>query len=139
MDYPYIRWNAYLGQTEFLPLVDVLVRFGERELSLPGLVDSGAWSCMMDKRLAHDLGIDLEKCQKIYVSGVGGKGQEGYVSTVRMALPDFGDHEFDTPIIFADTPSSLLLGQADFFTNFKVTFEKQKGTFSLYPVPQLKE
>lgn len=139
MEYRYVRWNTGTGEIEFLPRVLVYVRIDGHEIPLHGLVDSGAYTCLISKELAPDFGIDLSTCQKTNVSGIGGKGQVAYVTTAKIKMIDFDGYEFETPIIFADTPSSLLLGQADFFTNFKVVFEKQKGTFSLHPVPHLKE
>lgn len=136
IEYPYVRWNATVGFVECRPLVTVTVCSNNREITLDGLVDSGCETCMINVELAEPLGVDLAMCERVPVGGVGGKGIIGYLTTVKINLRDV-KQEFETPIIFSDIPFQLLLGQSNFFINFKVLFERDLNIFKLQPIPRL--
>ena len=137
ISYPYIRWNFKEDSVEYRPILTVKVISNEVEIPLDGLVDSGCETCMIHIDLASAFEIDLTKCIKIGVGGVGGKGSIGYLTTVKIRVEEF-EHEFETPIIFADIPTQLLLGQSDFFKQFRVLFERDQARFQLSRVPKLK-
>ncbi len=134
--YPYVRWNFKEDSVEYRPVLTVKIISNGIGIPLDGLVDSGCESCMIHIDLASALEIDLTKCTKIGIGGVGGKGTIGYLTMVKIRVDEF-DHEFETPIIFADIPTQLLLGQSDFFKQFRVLFERDQARFQLSLVPKL--
>ena len=110
--------------------IQVVVK-GERE-TFPsfGLIDSGCRTTMMDTAIADAIGIDLSTCKLVGVGGIGGEGKKGYESSTTIYVPDF-EYEFETPVVFMDLPTSIILGHRDFFLHFDILFQRKKEEFSL--------
>ncbi|PIR84953.1 hypothetical protein COU15_03305 [Candidatus Kaiserbacteria bacterium CG10_big_fil_rev_8_21_14_0_10_45_20] len=72
------------------------------------------------------------------LGGVGGDGRKCYFSSINLKVDAFKD-PFETPVLFADIPIQLILGQSNFFINFKVLFERDKAVFKLSRVPTLED
>ena len=58
---------------QFFPIIDVVLRNKGKELKTKALIDSGASFSVFRAEIADELGIVLEKGEKIYLSGVGGR------------------------------------------------------------------
>jgi len=135
--FPYIRWKDGAG-VECIPLLTVLVTINGETIPLDGIVDSGAQDCVVHQSLASTFQVDLSSCKKIRMAGVGGKGIDGFETVAKIQIEEMDNYEFETPIIFADIPAQLLLGQNNFFKNFQILFEMDKAQFRLKKIPRLK-
>ena len=122
------QWNG--DHVEHRPVIAVQVTGSCGSLTVFGLVDSGCETTMISKDIADVIGIDLNACKTCRIGGVGGTGGIGYLSQVTLTFEKL-DTSFESPVIFADMPIQMLLGQHNFFAHFKVLFERDKGTFKL--------
>jgi hypothetical protein len=98
-----------------------------------GLADSGADSTALPLAEATVLGIDLEEdCDKTTGGSANGPGDQYiYKGTLEAQVEDV---QFRITATFMDTPV-ILLGQADFFRRFHVSFDYQSQQISLRPYP----
>jgi hypothetical protein len=102
-----------------------------REVTLFGLVDSGAAETILHARLARLFGInDITAGEKVVYGGVGGL-VEGYRHALNVRVA--GDRNaYDITCAFAPIADvDCLLGQRGFFENYKVVFEKYHNQFEI--------
>ncbi|MDP2950753.1 MAG: retropepsin-like aspartic protease [bacterium] len=110
---------------QFFPIIDVVLRNKGKELKTKALIDSGASFSVFRAEIADELGIVLEKGEKIYLSGVGGRIL-GYAHKVSVEV---GKKNFTCKVVFSleFNVSFNLLGRNNFFQPFVISFfEKQK-------------
>ncbi|HWB34305.1 MAG TPA: retropepsin-like aspartic protease [Candidatus Paceibacterota bacterium] len=135
-EYPYTQ-ERNGDKTELRPYIDVELIHGEkRRTYTDALVDSGAESTLINLPIATRLGINLEDCLPVPVSGAGGIGNKGYETTIRLNIVDF-KYEYPTKVIFTPIPATIILG-ADFFDRFRIYFERDQKIFWVTAVPSLK-
>lgn len=113
----------------YRPLIDVEVstKTSGEVVRIKGMVDSGTDSTVIHSQWAKALGIDRAQSQRVRLGGIG--QAEGFLSNVRLTVPDMNTR-MEIPVIFVDVlPSDALLGQKHFFQRFKIRFEKDKNKF----------
>jgi hypothetical protein len=87
-------------------------------------IDSGADMSLLTRNDAEFLGLSLSKGEYHPIIGVGRTLIPAYIHTVKMRI---GDTELDVKTAFADSDEvPRLLGRADIFTRFKITFVEQE-------------
>jgi len=129
---------GYVGQTKqrggaisLRPQLRVTLESGGRSLATLGLMDSGGDYTLINADIAEVLGIDLSKCLEVEIGGVVGTGIKARLAKVQISL-DSIEEDFDVEARFVeDMPIDVILGQHDFFTNFKVLFDREKLKFFL--------
>ena len=132
-------WKKYDYTIEFSKLREGFVYRPMINLSLFGkndekfncfsLIDSGTDATMINADFAELLGIDESKCQKVKAGSIEKMTATGFVSEVKFNVEGF-EEEFKIDAIFLkDMPIAGLLGQIDFFENFKIRFEKKHKKF----------
>lgn len=110
---------------QYFPIIEVKLKSHKNELIVKALVDSGASFSVFRPEIAQELGLDLEKGKKIYLTGIGGRIL-GYLHKVSVSV---GNKNFICKIIFSSefNVSFNLLGRDNFFTPFIISFfEKNK-------------
>ena len=110
---------------QHFPIIEVKLKNHKNELIIKALVDSGASFSVFRSEIAQELGIDLEKGKKIYLTGIGGRIL-GYLHKVSVFI---GNKNFICKIIFSPefNVSFNLLGRDNFFIPFIISFfEKNK-------------
>jgi len=134
-----LKWKEYdykaqLGPGNALvyrPLFEVEIssRTSRKRRPILALIDSGTDSSVMHADIARGLEIDLAKCQRVRLGGIG--SLDGYLSNIRLFIPDMKIAMY-IPVMFAENlPFDGLLGQRHFFQRFKIRFEKDKNKFYL--------
>ena len=83
------------------------------------------------------LGVSLASCKKVLVGGVGKGEQKGYQTTLEIEVPDCKT-SFISPVIFANLPADMLLGQDAFFEHFHILFEGNVKKFKLNRITRIK-
>lgn len=132
---PWIKYKYYTrirpdGSFVYNPIIEVHIKNGNKIAKNLGLIDSGCEDTLIRIELSKILEIDLSNAKKVNVGGITGS-TIGYATSVKMKLKDF-DYEFDAPVIFVKELSiPILLGQNNFFEQFKVKFEKKNNRFGL--------
>jgi len=122
----------------YRPYLKVHLRASGEEIPVFALVDSGSQVTMLHISLARELKINLAQCKKVKVGGVGGDGRIGYESEVELVFPDFPGTHLLSPVVFAECQAEALLGQLNFFSNFKVLFEGHVSVFKLNPIVRMR-
>jgi hypothetical protein len=121
-EFSYLEKNG-----QYFPIVEVKLKNRKNELTVKALIDSGASFSVFRPEIAQELGIDLERGKKIYLTGIGGRIL-GYLHKVPVSL---GNKNFLCKIIFSPefNVSFNLLGRDNFFMPFIISFfEKNKKT-----------
>lgn len=115
-----------------VPLLQVRLGFGTNHTDVVGLVDTGATDCLFDRDVADDLGITLANSDvtREYL-GVGGRSVVGYIHAVKFQIQGFSEWiEIEAGFIDAKLPYQLL-GQAGFFDNYEISFQRYRGRFEV--------
>jgi hypothetical protein len=125
-----------LGSIDYVyrPMVMIEILGVEQSRKFEALVDSGTEITVMDRQIADLLGIQEAAGRKAKVGGIGGIELEGFIHNISFKVEGFGDI-FTFGVFFLNKPSDnfeIVLGQNDFFRNFKITFERGKGTSGVY-------
>ena len=137
-----LNWKAYDYHVQvgagnswlYRPLmhIDISNRGTPDKVKILAMVDSGTDSTVLDADIARSLRIDLSRCQRVRLGGIG--SLDGYLSNVQLLVPDI-KIAIDMPVMFAENlPIQGLLGQKHFFQRFKIRFEKDKNKFYLAAV-----
>ncbi len=134
MNYPYTRSSAFPKLLGGLPLVDIALYHEGHEITVPALVDSGATLSILPYDTGLELGLSWEE-QTVPVD-VGGvlKGIPAYGVLVRGELSPFPP----VALVFAWVHHSSeeirpILGQMNFFQQYKISFEAYNETFDITP------
>ena len=111
----------------FRPILEVRVSKSTESIPTLALVDSGTDGTLFNAEIARSLKVDLNKCQRIKIGGIGER--EGHICKITLFIPDFRV-SMDIPVVFVeDPPFDGLLGQMHFFERFRVRFEKDQKKF----------
>ena len=115
------------------PVIEIKTKVNSNSLKYHVLVDSGADISLFHAEVAEYLGIDLKKCKKGVVTGVGGKSSEYFLHKVSVEV---GGWEYDMDIGFLPTIGGRfapygIVGQKGFFENFIIKFDLQKEEIEL--------
>ncbi len=104
------------------PLIPITLR-AQQELTLYALVDSGAVVSVFPEDVAKAIGLDLEKGEELYLTGVGGYIKGKLIPNVEAVIEGF---RIQIPIVFVPyTPIELaVLGRKGFFEKFEITFRE---------------
>jgi len=113
------------------PLVPITLR-AQQELTLYALVDSGAVISLFPEDVAKVIGLNLDKGEELYLTGVGGYIKGKLVSDVEAVIEGF---RIQVPIVFVSyTPIELaVLGRKGFFEEFEITFREWEKKLILKP------
>lgn len=118
----------------YRPLIEVNISAsnGANSVRTLAMIDSGTDGTVFDSAVAQSLGINLARCQKVKLGGIG--SVEGFLSTVQLSVPELKT-TMNIPVVFAEKlPLDGLLGQKHFFQRFRIRFEKDRGKFFLAAV-----
>ncbi len=118
------------------PLLQVTLSNGMKRQQVVCLLDSGADECLFHDSIAHRLGIeDLKTGIFRRFEGIAG-GVDAYMHPIRLQIQDFPE---SVEIYAGFTDANIvwpILGQAGFFANFKVTFERYRGRLEITSRPE---
>lgn len=140
---PRAKRYRYAGQltpdgVAYRPLIDIEIAKGEHRRVVTALIDSGTDTLVIDASLATSLNINRDDCEKRVVEGINGK-KEGFICDVSIKLLDFPQRITARALFVENTPFGVLLGQRDFFKNYRVLFELDKHEFSVTKAPTKKK
>jgi hypothetical protein len=131
--FKYTQSLATNSKGDFLsrPLLEVELLGPERNITVLGLLDSGADMSLMNIRHAQVLGITLDNLPTKDFIGISDARVPTYFTEVPIRVKQFSDILY-LPVAFADSPSvDILLGQEEFFDAFRIRFEKDHDVFEL--------
>jgi len=129
LKFPYVREvirdpiSKEVGEA-FRPVIPVRLIHQNKSCRFLGLIDSGADECTFPGVIAEFLGHDLAKGKARIFTGIGG----AVVSYLHQTELEINGIRFRTNIYYSNEWNKMgfgLLGQAGFFTHFKVMLDHQ--------------
>ncbi len=115
-----------------VPLVKVTLTHQTKKVTVLAMLDSGADICVFNLGYAVALGLDLNQCEQVTVSGVEGVAQDCYKTVIDLELE--GLPKITVPVLFIDSSGvDGLLGQEGFFDQHIVTFNRKGNRFEIVP------
>lgn len=126
MEFSYVNRRG-----QHYPIISITLRHGDREIRTEALVDSGASISTFQGDLAQPLGLTLEAGEKLYLQGISGRVL-GYAHEVQLEV---GTERIRCKIVFSNEliSSVNLLGRADFFEHFLISFDERNRKLALEP------
>ena len=107
------------------PMLQVTLFNGIQRQQLVCLVDSGADECLFHASVARSLGIDVENGRYKEFDGIAGS-LEAYIHPVEIQVQDFAERVKVEAAFTESEDVHAILGQAGFFENFKICFERYR-------------
>lgn len=117
------------------PIVPVEITYNKKSVSYLALIDSGADFNIFHKDIADILKIDLTKLKKVPFGGISSKGGRCEGSFVEVQLK-IGKWTTKSMVMFSEDISDDgygILGQQDFFTKNKITFNYKNSEITVLP------
>ncbi len=108
------------------PIIRVRLAHQGQSVMTDALIDSGADVSLFHASLARKLGLDPESgvCKNFY--GISGEPVPGYFHEITLQIVGMNT-QVRLLVAFTEAEGvSALLGQADFFEAFRITFERRK-------------
>ncbi len=124
-EFPYLRFDVRNDKGKiidyaFRPMIPVQLSHQDKSIVVHALVDSGADHCIFPADVAEYLGHRLKSGEKRKFQGIGGD-IHGYLHQNYLKLLG---KSIRCNIYFSEEYNDFgLLGQREFFSNFKVTFD----------------
>jgi hypothetical protein len=106
-------------------MLQVTLFNGMQRQQLVCLVDSGADECLFHASVARSLGIDVESGRHKEFDGIAGS-LEAYIHPVEIQVQDFVERVKIEAGFTESEGVHAILGQAGFFENFKICFERYR-------------
>ena len=124
-----IAFKYYFSEDDYFPVIPFYGIKGFKKIKFYGLIDSGASISVFREEIAQELGIEIEKGELTYLSGVGGR-IKGYLHRLKIEV---AGKKFFCPVIFSHEylVSFNLLGRQEFFPRFKIIFEEKNKEVNL--------
>jgi hypothetical protein len=132
MRFPYLTADPSQSELDSLPRLPLMLRYGQRQITEAGLVDSGATVNVLPYSLGIRLGAPWDD-RKATIRLAGNLGNLPAIPLVVTA--EIGDFA-PVRLVFAWTQAekvSLILGQVNFFMEFDVCFFRSKLEFEVNP------
>lgn len=110
------------------PRIPVFVQTRHGYLAYRFLLDTGADFSMVPFSMAEDLGIDVTRCPTDQCSGIEGRPLFVYHAGIGIRI---GDVDLPLRCLISESDTTpFLLGRADLFTHFTITFDYHHKTIS---------
>ena len=114
-----------------MPLLQVSLKYGDKIRPVLALVDSGAVECIFPESLGRVLGIDVSSGQPRNFYGIANQEINGFRHKLQLRVTGF-DHWIEVEAGFLNGNVMPLLGQAGFFDNYQIVFERFNRSFQVH-------
>ena len=117
------------------PMLQLTLFNGVRHQQVVCLLDSGADECLFHASIAESLGIDVESGRRKEFAGIAGS-IEAYMHPVEIQVQSFPER-VKIEVAFTESEGvHAILGQAGFFENFKICFERYRWRIEITSRPE---
>ena len=107
------------------PMLQVTLVNGTKRHQIACLVDSGADECLFHASIGRSLGLDVESGRYKKFDGIAGS-IDAHMHPIELMVQDVPDRvKIDAGFTESDGVHAIL-GQAGFFENFKICFERYR-------------
>lgn len=114
----------------FCPLLRAFVRHGVNMQPVLGLVDSGGSDCIFSASIGEVLGIDVPSGRSYKFHGYDFTEVRGFVHRISLQVEGF-PHWIEIDAVFIESEVMTILGQAGFFENYQIVFERFNRRFEI--------
>lgn len=112
------------GGYSWYPLIQVCTRYNGKGRVFHALLDSGAIECVFPASIGQMIGIDVPSGKPKVYFGLAQQAAHGFQHTIKLQVTGF-DHWIAMEVGFIESENIMpLLGQAGFFSNYQVVFER---------------
>jgi hypothetical protein len=118
------------------PLIPIQLSSKGRHKTVLALIDSGADRSLFHVSYASLLGLDTEIGRSEQFTGIADEAVTAYFHAVELQIIGSPDR-VAIEVGFTDSEGvDAILGQADFFQVYKITFERYKERLEIKPTPK---
>jgi hypothetical protein len=117
------------------PMLQVTLLNGTKRQQIVCLVDSGADESLFHASIARSLGIVVESGQYKQFDGIAGS-IEAYIHPVEIQIQDFAERVKIEAGFTESAGVHAILGQAGFFENFRICFERYRWRIEVCNRPE---
>jgi predicted aspartyl protease len=122
---------GFSGKFVKRPIVTIKLKNGKSELKASALIDSGADNIVLNEGFANILGIDLDSCEEVKITGIEGRPQSTKVCDIEYSIEHLNE-KIKTKVAFIKSDSvGVLLGQEGLFDKYKIIFDHKKSIFEI--------
>lgn len=130
MKFPYVEFLGLAEERIFRPLIPITFKANDRVFESYALIDSGSDYTVLPIEIAGKLGLQLSHHLKYYIEGAGGNDFAIYRSSaeIEYVLQQRGSKAIRwlSHVYFAESGTTLLLGQKGFLDRFQVKLNGSK-------------
>ena len=108
------------------------MRHGDKGRVFMALVDSGAVDCIFPESTGTLLGIDVPSGRPKTYFGIAQQAAPGFMHTISLQVTGF-NHWTTLEAGFVSSDIMPILGQAGFFENYQIIFERFRFQFEVHP------
>lgn len=130
MKFPYVEFLGLAEERIFRPLIPITFKVNDRVFESYALIDSGSDYTVLPIEIAGKLGLELSHYLKYNIEGAGGNSFAIYRSPVEIEclLQQRGSKTIRwlSHVYFAESGTTLLLGQKGFLDQFQVKLNGPK-------------
>jgi hypothetical protein len=116
-------------------MLQVTLFNGAKRKQVVSLVDSGADECLFHASIGRSLGIDVASGRYKVFDGIAGT-IEAYMHPIDIQIQDFDERVIIEAAFTESDGVDAILGQAGFFENFKVCFERYRWRIDVASRPE---
>lgn len=135
MQFPYIEFLGLSEERIFRPIIPVTFKANKQTFESYALVDSGSDYTILPIEIAGKLKLKLSDQLQYSVQGAGGSNFTIYRSPIEIEQviqnKGFRDIKWSSYVYFAESGSTLLLGQKGFLDKFEVKLNGPKKEISI--------
>lgn len=113
------------------PFLQVCLRHGNKGRVIMALVDSGAVDSIFPESMGTLLGIDVPSGRPKTYFGIAQQAALGFVHTISLQVTGF-NHWTTLEAGFVSSDIIPILGQAGFFENYQIIFERFRLQFEVH-------
>lgn len=136
MKFPYVKTPHSDPNKKWVarPIIQVTLFGPKGEVHVYALVDSGADKCLFNMEIGNEIGLNIFKGESENFSGIEGGGLVAYLHKIQLQVKDI-NKKIEIVAGFTDSPGIMpILGQAGFFDNFRIKFEKDHDVIEIVPI-----
>jgi predicted aspartyl protease len=136
MKFPYFKTPRADPRKKWVarPIIPVVLSGPKKNIPIYALIDSGADKCLFNAEVGTEIGIDLERGEKEYFSGIEAGRVVTYLHKIHLQISGI-DKMIEVEAGFTAAQGVVaILGQEGFFDNFRIKFEKDHNTIEITPV-----
>jgi hypothetical protein len=124
MKFPYVEFLGLAEDRIFRPMIPVVFKANKKEFKTYSLIDSGADYSILPIEIAGIFNLKLSDQPSYEILGAGGNSFTIYKSPIEieqtMRKRGFRDINWKSYVYFAESGSTILLGQNSFLNHFEI-------------------